>query len=40
VNSRYEYVRTLNVQQFSEVWKENIDYGTPFDELIDDRVGF
>jgi len=32
---RYEKVRRLNVQEFSDVFLENLKTGIPFDELID-----
>lgn len=35
-DKRYELVRKLNAQQFAELYKTNIETGTPFDQLIDD----
>lgn len=32
---RYETVRRMNVQQFKDAWKLNIQTGKPFDEIID-----
>jgi hypothetical protein len=32
---RYEKVRRLNVQEFSDVFLENLKTGVPFDDLID-----
>lgn len=32
---RYEYLRTLNPKQFSDLWQEALTGTTPFDTLID-----
>lgn len=31
---RYELLRTLNVSEFSEIWKQNL-HGEKFDDLVD-----
>lgn len=34
-SDRYEFLRTLNVKQFQDLFKENLNGKMPFDELID-----
>ena len=33
---RYEKLRTLTPNQFSELYKKNLATGVPFDSLVDD----
>lgn len=30
----YEAIRTVNPQQFSAMWDENLAFGTPFDSIV------
>lgn len=36
--ARYEYVRTLNVSQFKEIFLENLQGVHTFDELVDNGI--
>jgi hypothetical protein len=33
---RYEKLRTLTPLQFSELYQSNLEFGIPFDELVDE----
>lgn len=35
---RYEFMRTLNPQQFKELWMRNLRGEMPFDELVDAAI--
>ena len=37
-HARYEFVRKLNIPEFSNFYDSNICFGTPFDELIDAAI--
>lgn len=38
VEARYEYLRTLNVHQFAELFKKNIGGAGAFDDLVDEAI--
>jgi len=35
-NDRYEKLRRLTPLQFSAIYQKNLEFGVPFDELIDE----
>jgi hypothetical protein len=35
-NDRYEKIRRLTPLQFSSIYQRNVEFGIPFDELVDE----